>query len=86
MTQFYQTLGQIDYVPADAIPSRRGRLENPAATGFEVVGRLRDGVTAGQATAAVRVATEVAARRDLGHRAETGYEDARSRSPLKAVG
>jgi predicted permease len=52
------------WVPVDAMPSRRARLEDPAAAGFEVVGRLRDGVTAGQAAAAVRAVTEQIRRDD----------------------
>jgi predicted permease len=52
------------WVPIEAMPSHRRRLEDPAAASFEIVGRLRDGVSAGQAAAAVRVAVEQIRRDD----------------------
>lgn len=52
------------WVPVDAMPSHRRRLADPGAASFEVVGRLRDGITVSQAAAAVQAAAQQARRDD----------------------
>ena len=52
------------WVPIQAMASHRRRLADPDAASFELAGRLRDGVSAGQAASAVQTAAQQARRDD----------------------